>query len=195
MKIFQSLKRVTSLLEPFSGSWAVCGGVAACIYRDVPRFTGDIDIALVDSPAKAAGDIARDVLKGLGYSPQYGFVNDKDGHLLPGQALVVGREIEPSSYLGVDFLLPILPWVQAAVTRAQCNLLDYGFDKLPTITPEDLCIAKVYAMCGTPERGVDRDDVLSMLSVAHEFDREYFFMTAKDLDLIIPEDIAARIPV
>jgi len=38
---------------------------------------------------------------------------------------VIGREREDSSYVGIDFLLPVLPWISDAIERAQANQLDY----------------------------------------------------------------------
>ena len=189
MKIFQSLKTVTNLLKPFDGSWAVCGGIAACVYRDVPRFTGDIDIALGCTSSANPIDIANSILSSLGYVPMVGFVTDQTGRLIQQQALVIGREKEPGTYLGVDFLLPVLPWVQGAVSRAQENRLDYGFDRLPTVTLEDLCLAKLYALQGTPERHTDRDDIESILRAAARFDLGYFRAGLQSLKLSLPIDL------
>ena len=49
MKIFDELVRAGKLLSEYPGQWAVCGGVAASIYRSRARFTDDIDFALIDT--------------------------------------------------------------------------------------------------------------------------------------------------
>src|SRR6185295_13797866 len=92
MRIFQVLKNVITLLEPYDERWAICGGVAASLYRETPRFTGDIDIALVDGEDTSAEKIASDILKKLGYTPKSGSVTDQNGILIKKQALVIGRE-------------------------------------------------------------------------------------------------------
>lgn len=160
MRILQSLKRTIELLTPWEGSYAICGGVAACLYRETPRYTGDIDIAIIDSSSKSAHEIAETVLKGLGYEPIVGFVTNHRGELMQQVALVVGREADQSKYSGIDFLLPVLDWVEPAVRRAQHNKLDFGFAQIASLTPEDLIVAKLFALQGAPERTHDLDEAL-----------------------------------
>ncbi|MBX7138042.1 MAG: nucleotidyl transferase AbiEii/AbiGii toxin family protein [Oligoflexia bacterium] len=194
MKILNSLNRVSDLLARYAGSWGICGGVAACIYRDVPRFTGDIDIALTDHSSASAQEIAKRVLSELGYTHTNGFVTDANGRLFPDKALIIGRENNPSAFLGIDFLLPIIPWVPRAVERAQSNCLDYGIKRLPTITIEDLCLAKLSALIAAPQRGVDREDIIAILRTSPMFDRQYFNSRAQELELIVPADLLLLFP-
>jgi hypothetical protein len=193
MKLFANLKRATAVLEKYPGAWAICGGVAACVYRDTPRFTGDLDIAVVDHPLAPAREIALAVTTALGYSPIVGFVTDQHGKLLEQQALIVGRESGEGLYVGIDFLLPVLPWVEGAVVRAQANLLDYGFAEIPTITPEDLIVAKLYAYQGNPERPFDLDDVRSILRNQKTLDSLFIVKLATDFDITIPEGISSTL--
>ncbi len=181
MKIYQKLKELFVALEPYRGSWIVCGGVAASIYRDMPRFTGDIDIAVIDHDSGTALQIAEAVLKQIGYQPVAGFI--------PGnteQALVVGRENGAEIFLGVDFLLPSNPWVDDAVRRGQSNLLDYGFMSAPTITVEDLYLAKVLAHQENEDRALDRDDIESMFRAGHTLDLDYVRAGAAKLQIKLP---------
>ncbi len=181
MKIYQKLKELFVALEPHRGSWIVCGGVAASIYRDLPRFTGDIDIAVTDQSAGTALHVAESVLKQLGYQPVAGFIPGKKE-----QALVVGRESGAELFLGVDFLLPSNPWVDDAVRRGQSNLLDYGFVSAPTITVEDLYLAKVLAHQENKDRVLDRDDVESIFRAGHTLDLDYVRAGAAKLKIILP---------
>lgn len=163
MKLFAKLKQTVAALAEWEGRWAICGGVAASLYREIPRFTGDIDIALIDSPIKSAQQFAEEILPRLGYSPKLGLIADASGELLPGVSMIIGREDRPGSFQGLDFILPAMPWVEPAVIRAQGNKLDYGFGYLPTIIAEDLVLAKLYALNNSPERATDLDDIISIL--------------------------------
>jgi hypothetical protein len=180
VKLFSHLKSVAKILELHEGYWAVCGGIAACLYRETPRYTGDIDIAICDSPTVAAVSIAEQAVQSIGYKPIAGWVTDQHGRLIEGQALVLGRESGELGYIGIDFLLPKLPWIPDAIKRAQMNKLDFGFSLLPTIVPEDLIIAKLFAIQGSPNRPNDLDDVRSILS------------NQKGLDMILIAELAQK---
>ncbi len=185
MKLFSGLKRVIERLEPRTGSWAVCGGIAASLYRENARFTADIDIALIDTEQLKARALAERVLKELGYKPALGFVPDfekKGGQRL---ALILSREGENERFEGIDFLLPVFPWVPGAVRRGQSNLIDYGFARVPTITAEDIIISKLFALRGGDPRAIDKDDILSILQ-SQKVDREYILRRAKSYSLAIP---------
>ena len=189
MKIFDFLKRLVTVLESSKNPWAICGGVAASLYRELPRFTDDIDIAIADLPNMPALNAASEVLTKLGYKPKAGFVTDQFGKLIKGQALLIGRDETPGSFTGVDFLLPIIPWVTQSVARAQHNMLDYGFAKVPTITPEDLIIAKLFAFQGTPERRMDLDDIVSVLEGTKVIDKDYLRKECEAAKLNLPEQV------
>lgn len=189
MKLFASLKLVVQILKDCPLDWAICGGIAACLYRETPRFTGDIDIALGPSEKSEPLDVAEKAIRGLGYEPIRGYVRDQNGKLLEGPGLVVGRENKETGYLGVDFLLPRMPWVADAVLRAQDNTLDYGFAALPTLVPEDLIVAKLYALSGNPQRAQDLDDVLSIMKHLPEIDREFVGAQVERLGITLPTDV------
>jgi len=168
MLLFQNLKLAIELLKPWQGYYAVCGGIAACLYRELSRYTSDIDIAIIDSPKESAREIADFVLQKLGYEPKVGYVTDQHGRLIEKAALIIGRDPNQEKYVGVDILLPVMPWIQEAVQRAQLNKLNYGFAEVATIIPEDLIVAKLYAYQGTPDRKYDLDDILSIYSHTKE---------------------------
>jgi hypothetical protein len=159
LKLLSELKRVSNSLAAFPGHWALCGGVAASIYRKKPRFTDDIDFILSDSPSLPAKEIASQVIANLGYAEYLGFVpvlfNDNEQVL----GLCCARTSTDKNFIGIDFLLPVQFWVNDAVKAAQGNLIDFGFAVLPTITPEHLIIAKCAAALSNPERFQDLDDL------------------------------------
>ena len=190
MKLFQYLKKTATIMNSWSGCWALCGGIAASLYRDTPRYTGDLDLAVVSNADCTAREIAENVIKKLGYKPIIGFIAMADEkYIAEGPTLIAGRESDESSYIGVDILLPSVFWVQIAVERAQANLIDYGFAKLPTITVEDLFLAKLYAVINSPDRPYDRDDIVSIARNCNNFDRHYFLSKLKEFDLNIPESL------
>ena len=189
MKLFENLKRIAKILESTSNDWAICGGIAACLYRDKPRFTGDIDIILSDSPETPARKAAEKIVSELGYKPALGFISGTRRKASDGPALVVGRENDAGNYVGIDFLLPVMPWIAASVERAQSNMIDYGFAKLPTITPEDLIIAKLFAIEDSPDRPYDLDDIKSILLQTKELDREYILRKIEEFNLPVPESV------
>ncbi len=193
MKLFADLKITAATLAHYNCQWAICGGIAACVYRTTPRYTADIDIAIIDSDTHKAKDVAGIVAKELKLSPIAGFVTDQFGKLLNGQALVMGRHDVKGGYVGIDFLLPLIPWVTSAVKNAQNNLIDYGFAKLPTLTPEDLIIAKLFALQGTPERKFDLDDIEDTLRSSIKLDLDYLNKTLTSYKLIVPPSIEASI--
>lgn len=183
MKLFEDLKRVTTILSRWPNTWAICGGIAASIYRDTPRFTADIDIMLIDSQDQTATEIATSAARALNFKPIDGWITDQNGNLIKEQALVSCRNDEKGSYIGIDFILPIMPWVSESVLRAQHNKLDFGFDFLPTITTEDLIIAKIYAYSGQPSRLLDLDDIKALLNSKIEINKNYIEAQIKRYNL------------
>jgi hypothetical protein len=190
MPLFQHLRSAIDLLKPWQGYYAICGGIAACLYRETPRFTGDIDIALIDPPQHRARDIAQEILLKLGFDPKLGFVADQHGRLIEEVALVAGREEKPGAYAGIDLIMPVLPWISAAVERAQHNLLNYGFAEVATVIPEDLIIAKLFAYQGTPDRKHDLDDMLSILKFRKDLDLRLITELITLYQLRVPREIA-----
>ncbi len=163
MKLFEVLKQTALLLLEHPGQWAVCGGVAASIYRRKARFTDDIDFALIDSPAMSAENLAGTILRRLGYGEYIGFVPDPENNNQQLRALICARTQEDQRFAGIDFLLPVQRWIPEAVALAQFNSIDYGFAELPTVTPESLILAKLIALSGSPDRYQDLDDIQEIL--------------------------------
>ena len=163
MRLFTELKRVTELLENYPNQWAICGGVAASIYRASARYTDDIDFALIDSDSITAKELATKIIKELGYQEYQGFVPDPENESKQLNALVCARGMNDDRFKGIDFLLPVQYWVEKAVNLAQSNLIDYGFAVLPTITPESLIFSKFIALNSNAERYKDLDDIQEII--------------------------------
>ena len=187
MQLLSELQRLIKQLQPWQGSWALCGGVVASVYRDTPRFTGDIDVALINYNDVTAQQIAEQVLRELGYNPILGFLPDPRGGGEQTQALLCGRATLSQSFVGVDFLLPVFPWLSKAVIRAQSNMVDFGFSSVPTITIEDLIIAKLNAIQFDTQRPQDIDDLRSLQRSSIVVDYDYVHREARLLGFNVPD--------
>lgn len=190
MTLFSELEKAVTLLNKYAGSWAICGGVAASIYRKIPRFTADIDFALIDSTDLSAEDLAKKITAELGYKEYLGFIpSDKKPHSQM-LGLICARNDQQEQFIGLDFLLPVQNWVVEAVTLAQENFLDYGFTHLPTVTPECLILSKLTALSTNPQRMYDLDDIKQILE-AVEIDRKFLRERIKNYGLVLNEELNA----
>lgn len=190
MKLFSELKRTVQLLQKFTGQWAICGGVAASVYRTKARFTDDIDFALISTHEVSAEELASKVIKDLNYKEYKDFVPDPYNNQQRIFALICAKSGDDQRFTGIDFLLPVQFWVEEAVKIAQDNLIDYGFDLLPTVTPESLLIAKLAALSSNPERYQDIDDIKEIIeNVAVDFD--FIRRRIRVEKLILPQSIAS----
>ena len=179
MRLLLELKRTCAILENYPGQWAICGGIAASLYREKPRFTDDIDFAVVDSAIISGKDLAMKVISELGFKEYFGFIPgliDKSDQIL---GLVCARDIGDERFLGIDFLLPVQFWIKDGVKYAQSNLIDYGFAKLPTVTPESLVLAKLLALHSNPERLQDLDDIQELIKSSN-LDFEFILRQVKN---------------
>lgn len=167
MRLVKEFIRVIEALTPYKNPWAICGGLAASIYSKLPRFTNDIDIMLIDTKEATAKNVASEIIQSLGYQNIIGSVPDFQQPEKQVTGLICARDESSDRFVGIDFLLPVLPWVPDGVSNAQTNLIDYGFGAIPTITPEDLIIAKKIA--GRP---VDLQDIQNIIS-SHKLNYEY----------------------
>lgn len=194
MSLIKLLREVTEILDANNHDYAVVGGLAASVYRKKLRLTNDIDIALSASNVEQAKEIACDVIKQLNYHVGYGWISDDEQRLDKAIALVIGKKNKNSEGDSVDFLLPVLPWVNEAVSRAQDNCLDFGFAKLPTVTPEDLILAKVFALSMNQERYTDYDDIKEMFKGDNQLDLAYLVSKLEGLKLTIPKELLKYAP-
>jgi len=180
------LRLISKELAKADCQFAVCGGLAASIYRSSMRTTVDVDIALA-IPGATGGQSERELalkfldqlgIKALvGWTPGIALETESSVFFVVGQP---GQDMP-----NVDFLLPNLPWVRHAVTRAQENLVDYGFARIPTVTPEDLIISKAFAFSVDKERLQDLSDIKSILEDQQDLDWTYLNENLSKLGLKI----------
>jgi hypothetical protein len=166
------LQRAIDPLQESGAHFAVAGGVAASFYRNRPRLTNDVDICLLATPETDSQNVAVRIIESLGLKPFHGWIASS-GKLTDAAPLMIGKLNENDQSTSLDFLLPSLPWLKQGVIRAQENLIDFGFAKIPVLTPEDLLIAKLFALSIEPNRFQDRDDIQSILGQQNELDTAY----------------------
>lgn len=195
MTPLQALRAAVSEFEKRQHDYCLIGGHAASLYRINERVTGDVDFALVCTPVEVSVDEAKDVLRALGLKPILGFIPGAREEGQRGKVAMITSSPGEGSLTGViDIILPSLPWVVNAVARAQSNRIDLGFSRVPVITPEDLIVAKAYALTGAPDRFQDLDDLKEIFSAVPDLDLEYIKLKLERLGLFIPEILKAFVP-
>ena len=188
------LKKLVKELRPYAGFYALCGGLAASLYRVTPRVTNDIDIALALKSLEQSKRAAKSVLKAIGLTPTLGWIAGTGNRIATATPMIIGRRSSSELSSTVDFLLPAFPWVKEAVRRAQFNLVDFGAVKLPVITPEDLILAKIFALNIEPSRFSDLDDLQSIFKGKLELDLAYITGELSRLKLRLPRELESVAP-
>ena len=193
----EQLKQSASLLEQSELSFALAGGLAAGVYRNDDRVTKDVDFIV-----NGKGDLVkagRMLLVQLGLKPHIARQADFDGGPLfaikkgnSPEMAILGRDPEKKDP-GVDLLLPNNKWVPRALERAQFNLLDFGFGTIPTMTVEDVVVAKLIASHKS-EREQDTLDLRSIFRAKHEFDLVYIIARMKEFHVKLPKSLQNTAP-
>ena len=191
----QALKKTVAALSELPCRFCLVGGHAASLYRSQERFTKDVDFALVADAKGKSRAIASQAIEKLGMKPVAGFMVLGDTEKSQRALCMVTSEPPASELTGlVDILLPEVPWVLDAVGRAQDNLIDLGFAKVPVITAEDLILAKCYAVRNSPDRFQDLDDLKQLFKDVQDLDTDYLRRRLVELRLTIPEHIKQFAP-
>jgi len=188
MTPLKTLKQAVAVFEEFGCKYCLIGGHAASLYRAQPRLTKDVDFALIADPLSDSRKLAQRVIKNIGLKPMLGFIparsNEKDRKAV---CMVTSTPLPNETTGLIDILLPELPWLAQAVERAQHNKIDLGFKSLPVITPEDLILAKCYALNNSPDRFQDLDDLKEIFGYVKNLDLDYLRHNLTKLELSIPE--------
>lgn len=108
--------------------------------------------------------------------------------------MIVGRAKKDPSKIGLDFILPEIPWFESALNRAEYNLVDFGFGKVPCLTVEDIIIAKFFSLKNDSTRFNDLDDLKSIFLAKHSLDLAYLLGQMQKLNLEVPQLIKKMIP-
>lgn len=190
------LKKASEILEQMECNYCLIGGHASSLYRSQERLTRDVDFALVAKPLSKSRLIAERVVSQLGLTPVIGFIPHTGKEKIRKAICLITSSPRPNEAKGiVDILLPVLPWVVEAVERAQHNRIDLGFAAIPVITPEDMIIAKCYALQNSPDRFQDLDDLKEIFQFVKELDLEYLRHKMSELELIVPQLVRQFCPL
>jgi hypothetical protein len=190
-------KQAVKRLRNEECEFAVCGGLAAIIYRPDVRFTGDIDILL--SAPKNTVDLALAIIEDFGLIPteltaaQLSMTPSMHKRSSPA-AVIIGRAAEGKKEPGLDFLMPVLPWAKNALARAKKNNITFAGYDAPFITAEDVVLAKIPALSKSERRGKDWDDIASILNSGRKLDYGYLTAEIERLGLIIPRHLEKELP-
>ncbi|MFN8392998.1 MAG: nucleotidyl transferase AbiEii/AbiGii toxin family protein [Bdellovibrionota bacterium] len=199
MDLVELFRSACEELQARNVQFAVAGGFAAVLYRDEDRLTNDIDFAILSDSKNE--QIAEQIFERLGLDRiQISRIADLEGGPMfaiksksTPPAILIGRKSTEDKGPGVDFILPTVPWVASALLRAVANQVDFGFGKVPTLTIEDVIVAKLYARKGN-YRPKDEDDLLSIFAANHQFDFDYLNAQMAKFGLPLPKTIRDKAP-
>ena len=180
------LKDAVREFEQRGCRYCLIGGHAASLYRTKERVTRDVDFAIAGTSHDRPRDAAEEIIRAIGLEPVLGFIPGAGENA--GRIAMITSQPRSGELTGmIDILLPELPWVVAAVERAQFNKIDLGFQHVPVITPEDLILAKCCALRGAPDRFQDLDDLKEIFTGALELDCDYLKLKLEGLSVTIPK--------
>jgi hypothetical protein len=198
VELDELFRKICGILTDREIVFAVGGGLAVSLYRAELRATRDIDILIL--AGEESLDLACGILRSLGLVPGVARKADLEGGpkflIEAGTSepqMVVGRPKGDPHGIGVDFLLPPMPWVPDAIRRAQDNRVDYGFGAVPAITIEDAVLAKLAAL-GASGRAKDADDLESMFAANPPLDVEYLAGQMRKLAITVPVGMKNKAP-
>ncbi len=194
------LKDIVTHLQYEQIQFALAGGMIASLYRQEPRLTQDLDFLIFAEPNSIK--VAQSIIKHFGLTPTLITKAELEGGPMfaikrksTTPYMVVGRGDAADTKIGLDFILPAIPWFAKAMARAIDNVIDFGFAKIPCLTVEDLIIAKVYAVNNSPMRFKDLDDLQSIFKASHELDFAYLVSELQKYNLKVSSSLKQVLPV
>lgn len=189
MNLTDFLKKVVAELKESNARYALAGGIVASTYRSIERITKDVDFLLLAS-GNTSEEASRIIKK---FDLDVHVIKKSDLERTPGFSkknsppfIIAGRPEKDSHRIGLDFIMPEMPWFKNAMDRAQENKIDFGFDKIPSMTVEDIIISKLYALYNDSSRFNDLDDLKSIFGAGHDLDLSYISGQMLKLKLAIP---------
>lgn len=192
-------EKVVATLKHERVRYALAGGLVASLYRREERLTKDLDFLLMaESHSQQA---ASHIIHSLGLHSHVVRKADLEGGPLfaikkknTPPYIVIGRDKGDPSKIGLDFILPEMPWFSSALNRAEQNNINFGFGKLPCLTIEDVIISKLFSYKNDKSRFNDLDDLKSIFLAKRPLDLAYLAGQMQNLGLAIPELIQERAP-
>lgn len=165
----QALKGLSAFLSRSGLKGVVIGGVAV-IARGVPRFTADVDVALVPPPGGAREVLDR--LAAFGFGPRI-----PDAEAFANENLVVLARHEATG-VDVDVWLAHLAFEHDAIRHAE--RVSFGGAALPVPRPTDLVIYKMVAA-----RPKDLGDVEALVLGGADVDVDRVRAALREFDALL----------
>lgn len=191
MDLKQFFREIIAALKKEDVRYALAGGLVASVYRREERLTRDLDFLLWSEPNPQQKAIH--IIRSFDLEPHLIRKADVEGGPLfaikrktTAPWIVAGRGKNDSSKIGLDFILPAMPWFQQALDRAEHNTIDFGFGKLPCLTVEDVILSKFFSLKNDPSRFNDLDDLKSIFVANHPLDLAYLAGEMQRLSLSVP---------
>jgi len=191
--------RVSLLVERLKREkvrFALAGGLASSTYRKKKRVTDDIDFLIYSE--SGSEKMARKILNEFGLEIREARQANLEGgpkHAIRRQTsplwILIGRK---DGELGVDFILPDMPWFPKALERAQSNRLKFGNLEIPCLTLEDVIIAKFFSLSNDSTRFADADDIKSIFESQSNVDLGYIVSQMVPLELGVPLSVQKLVP-
>lgn len=196
MTLTDFLIKVVADLKAAKVQFALAGGMVASLYRAEIRSTRDLDFLI--QAESGSLEQAQKIIKKQHLEPHLIRKADLEkGPLFARKNkstpvyMVLGRK---DKNFGVDFILPAMPWFAEALKRAQHNLVDFGFAKIPCLSVEDVILAKLYSFKNDVTRFQDLDDLKFIFLKQHEMDLAYVAANMQVLGLPVPKELMNLVP-
>lgn len=199
MNLKDFFAKVVGILKREKVHYALAGGFVASLYRQEERLTKDLDFLIFAEPHTQQK--ATQIIRSLGLSPHVIRKADLEGGPLfaikkqsTPPYIIAGRVEGDSSVIGLDFILPEMPWFESALIRAEQNNIDFGFGKVACLTVEDVILAKFFSLKNDQTRFNDLDDLKSIFLAQHPLDLAYLSGQMRILGLLVPPPIKEMVP-
>ena len=193
MQVSQILLLAVRELQARELRFALAGGIVASVYRQQIRATADVDMLVLTDDETAVTTIQR-----LGFTAaKASIANLRRAPMMNKKSapslMVIGRLPQDTS-TGLDFILPTMPWFARSLDRAEKNLLDFGFGRIPALTAEDVVISKLHTISYHSIRDKDKDDVQEILLAEKDLDLDYLCAEVERLKISAPRDLERHFP-
>lgn len=199
MKINELLKNVAQHLRQKKIRFALAGGLVASLYRHEKRMTKDLDFLILSG--SNTEEEAKKVISHFSLTPTIIRKADLEGGPLfaikrknTPPWMVIGRAKGKPLTVGLDFILPAMPWFDSALDRAEKNPIDFGCGPVPCITVEDMILAKLLSHKNKSDRFKDLDDLQSIFKANHNLELSYLYGQMQKLQLKVPDPIKGLAP-
>jgi len=194
MDLIKFFEKVVEALRDSNVDYALAGGLVASIYRENERTTNDLDF-LIFSGAKTQ-ELASSIIRQFKLVPHIIRKADLEGGPMfavkrknTTPYIIAGRAGKNKQGIGLDFILPDMPWFEEAIKRAGYNEIDFGFAPIPCLTKEDVIISKFYSLKNDQRRFNDLDDLKSIFQAGHKIDMPYICGQMQKLKLSVPDSL------